>query len=67
VRLEHLARPNSNSLEEPPHSRGRRDSGFAKDLNRMLQLVPERNNEIVGQLPLVNHHSEYSMGASHDD
>jgi len=46
---------------------GRPDGGFAQDLNRMLQLMSERSNEIVRKLRLANHHSEYSMGASHDE
>ena len=64
VRLEDPAILNSNFPEEKPHFCGRRDPGFVQDLNRMLQLMPERHNEFVFQLRLLNPHSEYSTGAS---
>jgi hypothetical protein len=54
----------SNFPEEKPHFCGRRDRGFAQDLNRMLQLMPERHYEFVLQLRLLNQHSKYSTGAS---
>ena len=42
-----IAKLNSDCSEERPHFFGRRDSGVAQDFSRVLQLMPERNNEIV--------------------